>query len=100
MAIDHMAYMLKYDSVHGQFPGEVTAADGEPRPDPSRASEAGPAQVFGHGSARSPPRAPGLHLAGKGAHFDQRCVWAAWGSGVRSPPPRARPAKWLRMTDP
>ena len=31
MAIDHMAYMLKYDSVHGQFPGEVTAADGEPR---------------------------------------------------------------------
>ena len=25
---EYMAYMLKYDSVHGKFPGEVSAEDG------------------------------------------------------------------------
>ena len=25
---DYLAYMLKYDSVHGKFPGEVSAEDG------------------------------------------------------------------------
>ena len=27
---EYMAYMLKYDSVHGKFPGEVSAEDGAP----------------------------------------------------------------------
>jgi glyceraldehyde 3-phosphate dehydrogenase len=29
MAIDHMVYMFKYDSVHGRFDGTVEAKDGE-----------------------------------------------------------------------
>jgi glyceraldehyde 3-phosphate dehydrogenase len=28
LALDHLAYMLKYDSVHGRFPGEIRTEDG------------------------------------------------------------------------
>jgi glyceraldehyde 3-phosphate dehydrogenase len=28
LAADHLAYMLKYDSVHGRFPGEIRVEDG------------------------------------------------------------------------
>jgi glyceraldehyde 3-phosphate dehydrogenase len=29
LAVDHLAYMLKYDSVHGRFPGEIRVEDGQ-----------------------------------------------------------------------
>ena len=50
LPIDHLAYLLKYDSVHGAFPGEV-------------ATEAGALVSTGAKSPptkrRSPPRSPG-----------------------------------------
>ena len=29
LAVDHLAYMLKYDSVHGRFAGKVAVIDGK-----------------------------------------------------------------------
>src|SRR5262245_6261570 len=36
---EYMAYLLKYDSVHGRFKGSATAKDNQPRPMETRRSQ-------------------------------------------------------------